>query len=131
MKHIATFAISFLIIVGTKGQTSIAGNNFFEDFNDKESGNFRKGSTGTKADFKINMGVASTIEPSAKILSFKIDPQDSAGAGRGPEIISNNFTHFGTYSSRLKVPDVKKCSAQCWCCCWLFYLLHGQHIWAQ
>jgi hypothetical protein len=38
---------------------------------------------------------------------FKIDPNDSAGAGRGPEIISNNFTHFGTYSARLKVPDVR------------------------
>src|SRR5678809_979955 len=32
---------------------------------------------------------------------------DSAGAGRGPEIISNNFTYYGTYSARLKVPDVR------------------------
>ena len=39
-------------------------------------------------------------------MSFKIDPGDSAGAGRGPEIISNDFTHFGTYSARLKVPHV-------------------------
>jgi len=43
-----------------------------------------------------------------KILSLKIDPADSAGAGRGPEIISKGFTHFGTYSARLKVPDVRK-----------------------
>jgi beta-glucanase (GH16 family) len=107
MKPIIAFAIPFLITVVANGQTLIAGNNFFEDFNDKASVNFREGSTGTKADFKINMGVASKKEPTARILSFKIDPQDSAGAGRGPEIISNNFTHFGTYSSRLKVPDVK------------------------
>ncbi|MEJ7682307.1 MAG: hypothetical protein WKG06_31545 [Segetibacter sp.] len=40
-------------------------------------------------------------------MSFKIDPQDSAGAGRGPEIISNKYTHFGTYSARLKVPRVR------------------------
>src|SRR4051812_19808353 len=80
---------------------------FSEDFNDSISKNFRYGSTGTKADFKMKMGVQSSAEPGTKILSFKIDPADSAGAGRGPEIISNNFTHFGTYSSRLKIPNVK------------------------
>ena len=42
-----------------------------------------------------------------KILSFKIDPTDSAGAGRGPEIISNDFTHFGSYAACLRVPDVR------------------------
>jgi hypothetical protein len=42
-----------------------------------------------------------------RILSFKIDPEDPAGAGCGPEIISNNFTHFGTYATRLKIPDVR------------------------
>jgi hypothetical protein len=49
--------------------------------------------------------VNSPTEKRAKVLSFKIDPNDSAGAGRGPEIISNSFTHFGTYAARLKVPD--------------------------
>ena len=33
---------------------------------------------------------------------------DNAGAGRGPEIISKEFTYFGTYAARLKVPDVKE-----------------------
>ena len=53
------------------------------------------------------MGVNSSIEPDTKVLSFKIDPLDSAGAGRGPEIISKSFTHFGTYAARLKVPDAR------------------------
>lgn len=37
---------------------------------------------------------------------MKMDPADRAGAGRGPEIISNNFTQFGSYSARLKVPHI-------------------------
>jgi beta-glucanase (GH16 family) len=82
-------------------------NPFSEDFNDSISKNFRYGSTGNKADFKMKMGIQSPSEAGTKVLLFKIDPADSAGAGRGPEIISNQFTHFGTYSARLKVPNVK------------------------
>ena len=81
---------------------------FIENFSSPVSNIFRYGSTGNKADFKKALGVNSTTEPGTKILSFKIDPSDSDGPGRGPEIISNNFTHFGTYSARLKVPDVGK-----------------------
>lgn len=108
MKHAALFAISILVLINSHAQTAVAHNSFFEDFSDSVSSNFRNGSTGTKASFKTKMGATSQLEQSAKILSLRIDPQDSAGAGRGPEIISNNFTHFGTYASRLKVPDVKK-----------------------
>jgi hypothetical protein len=46
-------------------------------------------------------------EQKTKILTLSIDPEDSAGAGRGPEIGSRYFTHFGTYAVRLKIPDVK------------------------
>ena len=67
----------------------------------------RYGSTGSTDAFKWQSGVTSKTDPGAKVLLFKIDPMDSAGAGRGPEIISNGFTYFGTYSARLKVPDVK------------------------
>jgi beta-glucanase (GH16 family) len=108
MKLMISIFLSLSILQISNAQSSTNQNGFIEDFNDTASAYFRKGSTGTKADFKVKMGVVSHTEPRVKILSFKIDPQDSAGAGRGPEIISNNFTHFGTYSSRLKVPDVKK-----------------------
>ena len=81
---------------------------FFEDFGTTTSGYFGYGSTGTPADFKWKTGLDSPTEPGTNILSFRIDPQDSAGAGRGPEIISNKFTHFGTYAARLKVPDVRE-----------------------
>ena len=94
-------------ILGTNAQMDSMHNSFFEDFSDSISKYFHYGSTGTKAAFKWKLGVNSATEKGTKILSFHIDPNDSAGAGRGPEIISDSFTHFGTYSARLKVPDVR------------------------
>lgn len=98
-----SFSISFAIYA-QKGNLSHA---FIENFGDSVLENFRYGSTGNKASFKWQSGVNSKIETNTKILSFKIDPEDSAGAGRGPEIISKYFTYFGTYSARLKVPEVR------------------------
>jgi hypothetical protein len=80
---------------------------FFEDFNDSTSKFFKYGSTGTKADFKWKLGINSLTEKGKKVMYFKIYPNDRAGAGRGPDVISNDFTHFGTYSARLKVPRVR------------------------
>jgi beta-glucanase (GH16 family) len=95
---------SSLTIYAQNGKFSHA---FIENFNDSVLQNFRYGSTGTKSACKWQPGVTSKTEPGTKVLLFKIDPLDSAGAGRGPEIISNDLTYFGTYSARLKVPDVK------------------------
>ncbi len=97
------FFVSFTAISQTEGYHRF----FIENFTDSTFNYFRYGSTGNKTDFKYKQGVNSSLEAGTKILSFKIDPQDSAGAGRGPEIISNEFTHFGTYAARLKVPDVR------------------------
>ncbi|MBK7710652.1 MAG: glycoside hydrolase family 16 protein [Bacteroidales bacterium] len=81
---------------------------FFEDFNTSVSENFTPSTDGRGADFIWTFGADSPNEPGTKILSLKIDPEDRAGAGKGPEIISNDFTHFGTYAARLRVPDVRK-----------------------
>ena len=107
MKQILLLTIFISIYLAVSAQEDSSHSYFLEDFTDSTSHYFRYGSTGTKADFKWKMGVNSSSEPGTKILSFKIDSADSAGAGRGPEIISNNFTHFGTYSARLKIPNVK------------------------
>jgi hypothetical protein len=37
-----------------------------------------------------------------------MDTADVAGAGRSPEIGSKELTHFGTYTARIRVPDVTK-----------------------
>lgn len=81
---------------------------FFEDFSEPQSEYFQHRSGGIGADFTWTFGLNSQTNPEVSILSFKIDPEDSAGAGRGPEIITNEFTHFGSYAARLKVPDVRK-----------------------
>ena len=53
-------------------------------------------------------GVPSLSENNDGVMLMRIQPSDPAGAGRGPEIASNKSTHFGTYSARIRVPDVKK-----------------------
>lgn len=80
---------------------------FHEDFDGDSLEHFSYASGGNKAEFTRAFGVNSPTEPGTSILNFKIDPNDPAGAGKGPEIISNEFTHFGTYSARLRVPDVR------------------------
>ncbi len=77
---------------------------FIENFDMGESSYFNYGSTGEQIDFKYRQGVPSLTDSSIRILSFKLYPDEKAGPGKGPEIISKNFTHFGTYSARLKVP---------------------------
>lgn len=81
---------------------------FTEDFNSSASEFFRYGSSGKGAEFTWEMGVDSPSEPGTDILLFKIDPEEEAGAGKGPEIISNDLTFYGTYAARLKVPDPRK-----------------------
>ena len=103
-QHIFTAFLVFVSFAAIS-QNDQYHSSFVEDFADSTSAYFRYGSTGTKAGFKYRLGADSPTEEGAKVLSFKIDPLDSAGAGRGPEIISTGFTHFGTYATRLKVPQ--------------------------
>jgi hypothetical protein len=107
MKQLILSAVLFFTPFIAFSQTDNFHSSFVEDFDDSTSTYFRYGSTGNKTEFKYKFGVNSLTEAGTKVLSFKIDPQDSAGAGRGPEIISKSFTHFGTYAARLKVPQVK------------------------
>ncbi len=80
---------------------------FHEEFDGASPEYFRYVSGGNQADFTHTYGVDSKTEPGTSVLSFKIGPSDPPGAGRGPEIISKEFTHYGTYSTRIKVPDVR------------------------
>ena len=106
MKQIP-FLFSLFISLTINAQNGKLSHSFIENFSDSVLVNFRYGSTGNKAAFKWQSGVTSKTEPGSKVLLLKIDPSDSAGAGRGPEIISNDFTYFGRYSARLKIPEVK------------------------
>ncbi len=79
-----------------------------EGFNSSTSDFFRHSSGGKGAAFTWRMGVESPSEPGTTILSFKIDPEEEAGAGMGPEIVSRDLTFYGTYAARLKVPDPRE-----------------------
>ncbi len=108
MKSLLLFLFCYSLPLLLRAQNTSLSPAFREDFNKPTLSHFRYGSTGNKTSFKWKSGVASTTESKTHVLLFKVDPADSAGAGIGPEIISNGFTHFGTYSARLKVPDVRE-----------------------
>jgi len=107
MKKLILSAITGVALLTVSAQEPVAARPFLDNFNDSSLMDFRYGSTGSKDVFKYTVGATSSVEPGTKVLLFKIDPADSAGPGRGPEIISTNFTHFGSYSARIKIPHVK------------------------
>jgi hypothetical protein len=80
---------------------------FFEDFSRPHLKNFEGHQGGKGADFLWKSGVRLPNDRKTRLLLFKINPEGEPGAGRGPEISSKYFTHFGTYAARLKIPDVK------------------------
>ena len=107
MKYIFFLLYFFIVPSFVFAQKTKPSPSFKEDFSDAALNNFRYGSTGNHTGFKWKSGVAAGTDSNTKVLLFKIDPADSAGAGIGPEIISKNFTYFGTYSARIKVPNVR------------------------
>jgi hypothetical protein len=110
MRHLKQLILSALILITgltASSQNVICHKSFLENFSRTSSRNFQPHTTGKGADFLWKFGVHSPSEKKTKILSFNIDPEDAPGAGRGPEIISKHFTHFGSYAARLKIPDVK------------------------
>lgn len=53
-------------------------------------------------------GVHSFSEENTDVLLMRISPTDSAGPMYGPEIFTPRLTHFGTYSARIRMPDLKE-----------------------
>lgn len=68
--------------------------------------NFYYGSGGLKKDFTWKSGQTSSIEPESQVLKLTIDPADKPSAWQAANLTSNGYTHFGTYSARIKIPDV-------------------------
>ena len=93
MKRIAALALILFIGSCTSEQGSPEFlDGFTEDFSGSSSEYFQ-------------LGTDSVAKPGTDILLLTLNPEHPAGAGRGPEIATEKFTHFGTYSTRLKVPD--------------------------
>ena len=110
-QHFAAGIILVVAILFLTGLASFSGKDkvhkrFFEDFKKHSSRYFQQNIKGAGTDLRYELGKESPSEPGTNIVSLKINPEDPAGAGKGPEIISKQFTHFGTYAARLKIPDV-------------------------
>ena len=103
------FAVSVLVLLVTiSAKKEKHHRKFFEDFKKSSSKYFAPNLKGTGTDTRYEFGVESKSEPGTSVIIYRIDPDDPAGAGKGPEIVSREFTHFGTYAARLKVPDISK-----------------------
>ena len=76
---------------------------FTDDFNQSKPAYFNT----SGSDLRYYCGVHSLTEKDTDVLLLRISPSDPAGAGRGPEIATPKSSHFGSYSVRLRIPDVK------------------------
>ena len=63
---------------------------FVESFDDPELTNFTYSHCGhnPEADYRYTTGAPSLSEKGTSVMIYRIDPDDPAGAGKGPEIIS-------------------------------------------
>ncbi|HAM10562.1 MAG: beta-glucanase/beta-glucan synthetase [Bacteroidetes bacterium GWE2_41_25] len=108
MKRIFFAASVLVILVTVSAKKDKHHGKFFEDFKKSSSRYFNPNHKESGTDLRYEFASESKSEQGTTILKFMIDPDDPAGAGKGPEIVSKNFTHFGTYAARIKVPDVSK-----------------------
>ncbi|MDR0749498.1 MAG: glycoside hydrolase family 16 protein [Tannerellaceae bacterium] len=81
---------------------------FIENFNKSASEFFNFNMRRIGYDYRYYPNIPSLTERGTDIMMLRMDTEDPAGAGRGPEIGSKELTHFGTYSARIRVPDVTK-----------------------
>lgn len=113
---IAIAVFSLITVLGLHAQENPSNKNerfhkaFREDFDKAESKYFvqRRDRREEATDFRYFPANASLSEKGTDVMLYRIDPDDPAGAGRGPEIISKYYTSYGSYSARIRIPDVTK-----------------------
>ncbi len=81
---------------------------FIENFTKSTSEFFNYNFRRSGYDFRYYSGIPSLTEKGTDVMVLRMDTADVAGAGRGPEIGSKELTHYGTYSARIRVPDITK-----------------------
>lgn len=77
---------------------------FTEDFSASKPQHFKM----RHSPLRYQCGVHSFEEEYIDVLLMRINPSDSAGPRFAPEIYTPKLTHFGTYSARLRMPDLRK-----------------------
>lgn len=81
---------------------------FKEDFNEKSSGLLRFTPKTNGDDFRYYSGHPSLSVANTKVMMMRIDPTDGEGIGKGPEVTTKDHTFYGSYSAKVRVPDIRK-----------------------
>ena len=128
MRHFLTIFFSFLLMAagcsvheegtGNSGTDSGYGDlvpqdvvlhrEFTEDFSTDVPEQIEFAYRTVREDFRYFPGVPSYTERNTDILMLRIDPFDQAGAERGSVVLSKDYTFYGTYSTRIRVPDIRR-----------------------
>lgn len=81
---------------------------FKEDFSERSSGFFRFAPKANGEDFRYFSGHPSLSSTNTKILMMCCSPTDGEGWGKGPQVTTKDYTFYGSYSARIRIPDIKK-----------------------
>ena len=81
---------------------------FVENFDGPTPAFFTMSTRAGANDDRYSSGINSQSETGTNIMLLKIDPKEPAGPENGPVISSKWFTHYGTYTARVRIPDVTK-----------------------
>lgn len=59
-------------------------------------------------DFRYYSAYPSLSEANTKVMMMRIDPSDGEGWGKGPQVLTKDYTFYGSYAARMRVPDIRK-----------------------
>ena len=79
---------------------------FTEDFSSRETENFSFYSVVPEKDFHYYSGFPSLTETGKTILLLRANPADDGGDNGGAIISTRDYVHYGSYSARIRMPDV-------------------------
>ena len=99
-------ALFLIIIISISADKDRFHGRFIENFDGSASEYFNAKLKESEPDNRYVQGVNSKSEKGTTVMVLRIDPEAPVEPINGTEIISKNFTHFGSYSARLKIPDV-------------------------
>lgn len=81
---------------------------FKEDFSETSSFLRFSAKANGGEDFRYYSAHPSLSTTNTKVMMMRIDPADAEGMGKGPEVITKDYTFYGSYAARLRVPDIRK-----------------------